>query len=163
MGARPAHGIDGVLVAGDLFDTRRPDSDSLALVRGLFSRLVAAGKCVVVLPGTHDGLAYPDSVWRSERFPGVDILTSPVPATPLVREINGTPVHFYGAAHVPGRSPRPFRASSARRERAFTSGSCTESCPATPRRPRGPASGSCLSRRPVTAASTTWRSATATR
>jgi DNA repair exonuclease SbcCD nuclease subunit len=107
-GLDPAHAIDAILVAGDLFDTRRPDSDTLALVRGLFSRLVAAGKRVVVLPGTHDGLAYPDSVWRSERFPGVDVLSAAVPGTPIVREINGTQVHFYGAAHVPGRSPETF-------------------------------------------------------
>jgi exonuclease SbcD len=104
----PTRAIDGVLVAGDLFDTRRPDSDTLALVRGLFSRLVAAGRSVVVLPGTHDGIACPDSVWRSERFPGVDVLSSPVPGAPIVRQVQGTKVHFYGAAHVPGRSPDTF-------------------------------------------------------
>jgi DNA repair exonuclease SbcCD nuclease subunit len=104
----PVHAIDGVLVAGDLFDRRRPDSDTLSLVRGLFARLVANGKTVVVIPGFHDGLAYPDSVFRSERFPGVDVITTPTPGAPLVREIAGTKVHFYGVACIPGRSPEVF-------------------------------------------------------
>jgi DNA repair protein SbcD/Mre11 len=104
----PEHAIDGVLIAGDLFDSRRPDSDTLALVRGLFGRLVANGKCVVALPGSHDGLACPDSVWRSERFPGVDVLAMATPGEPLMREIRGIPVHFYGVTHVPGRSPEVF-------------------------------------------------------
>src|SRR5688572_8764376 len=104
----PGHAIDGVLVAGDLFDTRRPDSDTLSLVRGLFARLVAAGKAVVVLPGSHDSVAYPDSVFRSERFPGVDVLTATAPGAPLVKEIAGTRVAVYGVAYVPGRSPDAF-------------------------------------------------------
>ena len=104
----PEHAIDGVLIAGDLFDSRRPDSDTLALVRGLFGRLIANGKCVVALPGSHDGLACPDSVWRSERFPGVDVLAMATPGEPLMREIRGIPVHFYGVTQVPGRSPEAF-------------------------------------------------------
>jgi DNA repair exonuclease SbcCD nuclease subunit len=104
----PVHAIDGVLVAGDLFDSRRPDSDTLALVRGLFARLVANGKAVVVLPGFHDSIAYPDSVFRSERFPGVDVLAAAGPGAPLVRQIGGCQVHLYGAAHVPGRTPDVF-------------------------------------------------------
>jgi DNA repair exonuclease SbcCD nuclease subunit len=105
----PTHAIDGVLVAGDLFDSRRPDSDTLALVRVLFSRLVAAGKAVIVLPGSHDSVAYPDSVFRSERFPGVDVLGAATPGAPIVREIAGQRVSFYGVANVPGRSPETFQ------------------------------------------------------
>jgi DNA repair exonuclease SbcCD nuclease subunit len=104
----PAHAIDGVLVAGDLFDTRRPDSDTLALARVLFSRLVAAGKAVVALPGSHDSIAYPDSVFRSERFPGVDVIGATAPGAPLVRQISGARVCFYGIAFVPGRTPDTF-------------------------------------------------------
>jgi DNA repair exonuclease SbcCD nuclease subunit len=104
----PALAIDGVLVAGDLFDSRRPDSDTLALVRGLFARLVANGKSVVVLPGSHDSVAYPDSVFRSERFPGVDVLGAQAAGVQRTREIRGVPVHFYGIPHVPGRTPDVF-------------------------------------------------------
>jgi DNA repair exonuclease SbcCD nuclease subunit len=104
----PAHAIDGVLVAGDLFDSRRPDSDTLGFVRSLFARLVGAGVAVVVLPGSHDSLAYPDSVFRSERFPGIDVIVATAPGAPLVREIRGERVSFYGVACIAGRSPEAF-------------------------------------------------------
>ncbi len=100
--------IDAVVVAGDLFDSRRPDGESLAFTRGLLARLVANGKTVVVLPGFHDALGYHDSVYRTERFPGVDVITASEPGVPFERDIHGERVWFYGVAHVPGRTGDRF-------------------------------------------------------
>ena len=62
-------GIDGLLVAGDLFDAPEPPAEILdAVDRGL-GRLVSAGKQVVLLPGIYDGLVSPRSVYHRKSWP----------------------------------------------------------------------------------------------
>lgn len=102
------HAIDVVVVAGDLFDSSRPDAESFALARGAFARLAAGGVGVVVLPGFHDALAQ-GGVWRSEKFAGATVLAEHAPGSPVVVEVRGVPVRFYGVAYRPGRTPVPFR------------------------------------------------------
>jgi DNA repair exonuclease SbcCD nuclease subunit len=99
--------IDLVLVTGDLFDARRPDADAFALARGVFARLAAGGVGTVVLPGFRDALA-PECVWRSEKFAGATVLTASAPSEPVVVDVRGSPVHLYGVAYRPGRTPLPF-------------------------------------------------------
>lgn len=100
--------IAAVLIAGDLFESHRPAPEVFGFAKGLLTRLAAAGIPVILIPGSHDGYGYRDSVWRTERLPGVDILTAASPGAPLAREIRGVPFHFYGIAHVPGVTPSPF-------------------------------------------------------
>jgi DNA repair protein SbcD/Mre11 len=103
----PAHAIDAVLVAGDLFDSRRPDADSFSLARGLFARLAAGGVTVIVLPGFHDAVGA-DGAWRAEKFAGAEVLSGWTPGAPLIKDVRGEPVHFYGVAFRAGRTPAPF-------------------------------------------------------
>ncbi len=113
------HAIDAVVIAGELFDSRRPNGESLALTRGLLARLVANGLTVVVLPGFHDALGYHYSVYRTERFPGVDVITSTEPGMPLGRDVRGQRVWFYGVAHVPGRTGERFTGFDRHGEEGF--------------------------------------------
>lgn len=104
----PAHRIDAVLIAGNVFDRHRPDPEIWAFVRGLLGRLLAARKPVLAVPGIRDGIAYRDSVYRTERWPGVDLFTDPRPGAPVRHEFGGVPVWFYGMAACPGHSAPAF-------------------------------------------------------
>ena len=104
----PRHTIDGVLVTGDLFDHHRPDEEMWGFTRGLISRLLAQDKVVAIVPGYHDSYAYKNSVWRTERLPGVELFLETTPGAPRVREIRGTRVHLYGVTYVPGQTPSPL-------------------------------------------------------
>lgn len=103
----PAHAIDVVLVAGDLFDARRPDADAFALARGVFARLAAGGLTTVVVPGFHDAFGA-DGAWRLEKFAGAEVLTAVAPAPPVVKDVRGVPVSFYGLAARAGLTNAPF-------------------------------------------------------
>lgn len=61
--------VAAVLVAGDLFDAHRGDEAAIAAVKREFGRLAEGGITAVVVPGTHDSLAYVESVFRREDFP----------------------------------------------------------------------------------------------
>ena len=140
----PEHAIDGVLIAGDLFDSRRPDSDTLALVRGLFGRLIANGKCVVALPGSHDGS--PARIRSSARSGSRESTSSPsaTPGEPRCGKSAGIRAHFYGVDPRAGTLARGLPGLRSRRgRRRPRRARCTGSSPATPRRPSGPTPGSC--------------------
>ena len=95
---------------------------------GLFARLVANGKAVVVLPGSHDGLAYPDSVFRSERFPGVDVLDRGGARRASGRAKSpGSACISTGSPTSRAAAPRSSRASPGRKAKASTSASSTGS------------------------------------
>ncbi|MEE2711320.1 MAG: hypothetical protein VX913_00965 [Planctomycetota bacterium] len=103
----PERGIDGVLISGNLFDRHEPDPETLSFARGLLGRLVAHKKPVVIVPGYRDAAGYRDSVYRTERWPGVDVITSTLPH-PLKHTIRGQEVFFYGSAAQPGTAPERF-------------------------------------------------------
>lgn len=104
----PERGIDGLLISGNLFDRHSPDPETLSFVRGLLGRLVAERKPVVLVPGYRDSYAYKDSVYRTERWPGIDILHDAVPGTPVKHTIRDQDVYFHGVAAQPGISPEEF-------------------------------------------------------
>ena len=106
-----AHGIDLVLIAGDLFETHRPPAPLVdACVQDL-SRLVHAGVQVVTLPGNHDEISYHDSVYRKEqtRWPGV-LITNPNMEKSATFTCRGHNVHIYSLAYTSGltRADRPL-------------------------------------------------------
>lgn len=64
-----AERVHAVLIAGDLFDTHRPDARAVELARRELARLREAGIRVLAVPGTHDSLLQPDCVYRRESLP----------------------------------------------------------------------------------------------
>ena len=91
---------DFLVIAGDLFETHRPETQLVELVAHRFGQLAQKGKPVVLIPGTHDSYAYADSVYRSNKLGGAYILagrefTSP---TELTAARTGERIFFYGCA-----------------------------------------------------------------
>ncbi len=103
-------GADAVIIAGDLFDRHRPASRVVDAAKGQLERLTRAGAPVVMVPGTHDSIEYPDSVLRDPMPDGVHVLKEPNIGEPLTLTIKGEDVHFYGMAYAPARSKAPFDA-----------------------------------------------------
>ncbi|HUP18985.1 MAG TPA: exonuclease SbcCD subunit D [Gemmatimonadota bacterium] len=95
-----------VLIAGDLFDTFRPDPATVNLVRRELGRLREAGIMALAVPGTHDSLAWGDCVYRRETLPFHRLFTEPTFGDPATLEIGGAPVVVYGIAFDPRRSGR---------------------------------------------------------
>jgi exonuclease SbcD len=102
---RPESRIDLVLLLGDVFDRHAPAPPLVDLVRGEIGRLVEAGLPVAAIPGSHDGYGYPDSIWRSGRLPAEMTLIVSPGVTRTTMSVAGTPVHLYGLAYDPGRTP----------------------------------------------------------
>ncbi|MFN2384166.1 MAG: exonuclease SbcCD subunit D [Gemmatimonadota bacterium] len=88
-----------VLIAGDLFDTFRPDPASVNLVRRQLGRLREAGIVIAGVPGTHDSLGYAECVYHHEALPFHHFFTGPTFAGPAELEIAGVPVALYGIAY----------------------------------------------------------------
>jgi DNA repair exonuclease SbcCD nuclease subunit len=97
------------LIAGDLFDSHNPGRQWVEFVNGELTRLLAKGITPVMIAGTHDGIGYPDSVFRTGKFSaGTLLLDSATPDRPVTRTVGDVPVHFYGMSWTPGQSRRPF-------------------------------------------------------
>ena len=102
----PAHDVAGVIIAGDLFDDHLPDDALAERVVGALGRLVAAGIALVTVPGNHDEVTYPNSVYRQHEgaWPGL-LITAPGFGHAGTVELRGVPVHFYGLAYTGGVTP----------------------------------------------------------
>lgn len=112
---RPESRIDLVLLLGDVFDRHAPAPPLVDLVRAEIGRLIDAGMPVAAIPGSHDGYGYPDSVWRSGRLPAELALIVSPGVTRTTIPVAGRPVHLYGLAYDPGRTP-PDPLSGLRRD-----------------------------------------------
>lgn len=108
VASEPSRRIDIVILAGDLFESHRPSSALVGMVRGAISRLRASGVPTVIVPGTHDAWDYPDSTYRSGAFSEAILLTDPAVGEPRTIDIRGTPVHLYGMGYDAARSAPPF-------------------------------------------------------
>ncbi len=102
--------IDGVLIAGNLFEHHRPEEELWNFAKGLISRLLAKDLIVALVPGNHDSYAYKNSVYRTERLPGVEVFLNTAPEAPRVHERKGRRIFLHGLAFVPGQTPRPLPA-----------------------------------------------------
>lgn len=105
----PRNGIKAVLIAGDLFDHHDPESDLIEKVLVALKALNDAGILTITLPGTHDELSYPKSVFQVQqnRWPGL-LITNPLPAHVTTVILDGIPCHIYGMAFTAGLSHPPF-------------------------------------------------------
>lgn len=105
----PRNDIKAVLIAGDLFDHHDPEPDLVEKVLVALKGLNDAGTLTITLPGTHDELSYPRSVFQVQqnRWPGF-LITKPLPAHVTTVTIDGIPCHIYGMAFTAGLSHPPF-------------------------------------------------------
>jgi DNA repair exonuclease SbcCD nuclease subunit len=87
------------VVAGDLFDSPKPDPELVGKVQNGIKRLTDRGILTVLLPGTHDNTVAADSVYRCHEFPGAILLSSPVVEEPVGIEVAGEEVYLYGFAY----------------------------------------------------------------
>jgi Calcineurin-like phosphoesterase len=100
-------GIDGMLLAGDLFHTPEPEASVLDSVSRGLERVVRSGKTVVAVPGIYDGLASPRSVYRRHAWPkGITVVDWCHPRVISI-EISGETLHLVTFAPLPGDDPRP--------------------------------------------------------
>lgn len=88
-----------VLIAGDLFDTFRPDPHAVNLARRELGRLHEAGIKALAVPGTHDSLSYAGCVYRRETLPLHHLFTDSTFDDPVVLEIEGVRLSIYGIAY----------------------------------------------------------------
>lgn len=98
--------VQAVLVAGDLFDTFRPDAATVNLARTELGRLRHAGIPVFGVPGTHDSMAWPECVYRREPLPFHRFFTEPTFEEPSTLEIEGVALTVHGIAYDRERSGR---------------------------------------------------------
>ncbi len=103
------NGIQAVLIAGDLFDHHTPEASLVERVIAGLKRLNEQGIPTVTLPGTHDEISYPKSVFQvyKDRWPGI-LVTNPEPSYIATLTLNDTPCHIYGMAFTAGLSHPPF-------------------------------------------------------
>lgn len=101
-----SHRVGLVLIAGDLFETHRPEERLVQDVVGQLRRLEAAGVPVVTVPGNHDEITYHDSVYRrlAEAWPGV-LVQNPLPEHVVTLTVAGCAVHIYSLAYTGGVTP----------------------------------------------------------
>jgi len=87
------------LVSGDLFDSPRPSPETIAQVQAGVKRLKDRGIVTLFLPGTHDAISMPDSVYRRVEFPGTYVIDHPVVESPLHITLSGEEVWVYAFAY----------------------------------------------------------------
>jgi DNA repair protein SbcD/Mre11 len=105
------HNIHLVVIAGDFFDRHNPPQETVRFATRQLTRLRQANIPVVLAPGNHDSISYPDSVYldaSTEIHNLVHLLDSPNVERSLVLELNGEDVHIYGMAWDVNRSTPPF-------------------------------------------------------
>lgn len=100
--------IDAVLIAGDLFHSHAPEPALVSFAQAQFERLCQRGIPSIIIPGTHDGYGYRGSVYRSVEFPGARLILAERLSEPIIVELGGQPVSFYGMAYDPARPAEPF-------------------------------------------------------
>jgi exonuclease SbcD len=93
-----SNAIDLVAIAGDFFERHDPDDRTVAHARNQFQRLADRHVPVVLVPGNHDSISYPASVFHREAFPGVTLVTSPEFAKVMQLAVRGETVHVYSLA-----------------------------------------------------------------
>ncbi|GAA5088825.1 exonuclease SbcCD subunit D [Microbacterium yannicii] len=94
------HGVDLVIVAGDVFDSATPAAGAYSLLSDTLRGLVDAGATVVVTSGNHDSaarLGFQSALLRD----GVHVITDPATiGTPVTVVDEHGPVHVYGIPYL---------------------------------------------------------------
>ena len=94
------HGVDVVIVAGDVFDSAVPSAASYTLLSDALRALSDAGAAVIVTSGNHDSaarLGFQAALLRD----GIHVVTDPLTVgTPITIHDAHGPVHFYGIPYL---------------------------------------------------------------
>jgi DNA repair exonuclease SbcCD nuclease subunit len=98
--------VHAVLVAGDLFDSPRPDERIAAEAREVFRRLVEVVPAVFLVPGNHDPLVFPGPYADLPRE--AHVFSGPSPVDPQSVETEAGPLHVYGFAYDFAHEPNPL-------------------------------------------------------
>lgn len=95
--------IDGMLVAGDLFEKFNPDDTLIREVLRQLGRVTAQGLVLITVPGNHDEITYKESVYRkySKEWPGI-LITNPMPEHCETLTISGVKTYIYSLAYTGG-------------------------------------------------------------
>lgn len=95
------HGIDVVIVAGDVFDSATPAAACYPVLGRALSGLHAAGARVIVTSGNHDSAARLGFLSEFAGGAGIHMVTDPATiGTPIVIDDEHGPVLFYGLPYL---------------------------------------------------------------
>ncbi len=115
--------VHAIIIAGDLFDSPNPDIDTLMFTIAQFKRLQNEFIPVVLVPGNHDALGAPKSIYSdpgSELRRLVHFIDSPNVECNFKLNLNGEEVFFYGMAWDVHHSAPPFDQFKPQAKRDFT-------------------------------------------
>ena len=94
---------DLLVIAGDLFDSHKPDEALVASVRGALLKLKSAGKLAILVPGNHDEITYSDSVYSKPGWEGCCLLVkSPSPQIVFEGDVSGERIAVCSCAYTGG-------------------------------------------------------------
>ncbi|MFK4760023.1 exonuclease SbcCD subunit D [Microbacterium sp. ZW T5_45] len=114
------HGVDVVLVAGDVFDSATPSGPAYTLLGDALVALHETGARVIVTSGNHDSAARLGFQARLLRD-GIHVLTDPLAiGTPVTVSDDHGPVHFYGIPYLEPAIVRPLWPDAQLRTQAQT-------------------------------------------
>ena len=100
------NGVHAVLVAGDLFDSARPEERFAAEAREVLRRLLEITPAVFAVPGNHDPLVIPGPY--ADLPEAVHVFSGPEPGDPVTVETEAGPLHVYGFAFDFAHCPDPL-------------------------------------------------------
>ena len=98
--------VHAILIAGDLFNLHNPPRDLISRTKATLAKAAGAGIPIILIPGTHDSYRYSKCVYRHNEFTGVDVLIDP--GKPIVKNMNGRDVYFYGFSGGRKKGDAPF-------------------------------------------------------
>lgn len=99
----PKNNIDGVVIAGDLFEKFDPSDSLVREVISQLSRITDRGLTLITVPGNHDEYTYKNSVYRENfnKWPG-RLITNPMPEHCFSTSIGDFKIHVYSLAYTGG-------------------------------------------------------------
>ena len=98
--------VQAMLVAGDLFDSPRPEERIAAEAREVFRQVLEVVPHVFVVPGNHDPLVFPGPY--ADLPAPVHVFSAPEPAEPVSVDTEAGPLHVYGFAYDFAHEPDPL-------------------------------------------------------
>lgn len=94
------HGVDVVVIAGDVFDSATPAAACYTLLTEVLGELSATGAQIVLTSGNHDNAARLGFMAPLLRD-GIHVITDPATVgTPITIDDAHGPVHFYGIPYL---------------------------------------------------------------
>lgn len=92
--------LDGILIAGDLFDSPYPSQEVLGQVTGTLQQALHASIPIICIPGTHDTSRYPNSVYHHPFWSDITLINTPNMSGYQLM-VHDKRVSFYGMDYDP--------------------------------------------------------------